>query len=408
MDIKEIFLKLTEYTIPHGKEDRLAKYLPEGIQKDEVGNYFIKIGESKTMFCTHLDTYCKKLVKVVHMIDGDKIKTNGKTILGGDNKLGCSILLYMIEKQVPGLYYFFIGEEPIHKNGGRYGSKTILKANDKIFEGYKRCIAFDRRETGSLVTRQLGRRCCSDEFGNLLKEQLKQNGLEYELDDKAYYTDTATFIDYIPECTNLSAGGWGEHTHSEWVDLSYTKLVAEAAVRINWEELKVNRIIPNYRELKKTLNKEQYNSYTKIGQIISKYNVMIANSLEYIHGISNEIKLSTWFDDIDLSLQIVDKYLILNGEKTNFSGLDRELKKKFGPVISKDEFDIISEDNKLFAVIQGETHEINFYFDHFFKINPGNTSYKFDKGGSQFCDISGMTLEKNDIFNYVKQRLNIE
>ena len=81
MDIKEIFLKLTEYTIPHGKEDRLAKYLPEGIQKDEVGNYFIKIGESKTMFCTHLDTYCKKLVKVVHMIDGDKIKTNGLSLI---------------------------------------------------------------------------------------------------------------------------------------------------------------------------------------------------------------------------------------------------------------------------------------------------------------------------------------
>jgi hypothetical protein len=109
---KSLFLNLTEYTIPFGEESRLEKYLPSGWRKDSVGNYFYQIGQSETLFTTHLDTFSENLEKVNHVIDENdpyKIYTDGTTILGGDNKLGCTILISMIERGIPGTYYFFLG-----------------------------------------------------------------------------------------------------------------------------------------------------------------------------------------------------------------------------------------------------------------------------------------------------------
>ena len=42
--LKDLFLKLTEYTIPYGHETKLEKYLPTGYKKDSIGNYYIQVG----------------------------------------------------------------------------------------------------------------------------------------------------------------------------------------------------------------------------------------------------------------------------------------------------------------------------------------------------------------------------
>ena len=109
MNIKETFLALTSKTYPYGFEKELSSFLPKGYYNDEQGNYYYKIGNSRTAFTSHLDTACKSQVKVVHKIDGMMIRTDGKSILGADDKAGVTILLYMIEKNVPGLYCFFVG-----------------------------------------------------------------------------------------------------------------------------------------------------------------------------------------------------------------------------------------------------------------------------------------------------------
>ena len=85
MNFKETFLKLTEYTIPYKHESKLEKYLPKGYKKDSISNYYIEVGNSETLFTTHLDTYSSKYEKVTHVIEGNMIKTDGKTILGGDD-----------------------------------------------------------------------------------------------------------------------------------------------------------------------------------------------------------------------------------------------------------------------------------------------------------------------------------
>ncbi len=241
MDIKETFLKLTDYTYTLGDEHLLKDRLPKDVIEDEIGNYYMKIGETETMFCAHLDTAAWQKEKVVHDIfvtkKGDTgIGTDGFTILGADDKAGVVILLNLIENKIPGLYYFFIGEE-----SGLVGSRGIIKSKPEEFEKYKRCIAFDRRDYGSVITKQMGKTCCSDEFANELIKELDRNGMKYKQDPFGIYTDSAVFTEIIPECTNLSVGYFNEHSTDEVQNITYLEELAKATVGIKWEELPIVR-----------------------------------------------------------------------------------------------------------------------------------------------------------------------
>ena len=82
-DFTQLFLDLTQSTVPHGLEYRLEKFLPTGFKTDRAGmNYYIEIGNSETMFECHMDTVGYEVEKIKHVIKGDIIKTNGNTILG--------------------------------------------------------------------------------------------------------------------------------------------------------------------------------------------------------------------------------------------------------------------------------------------------------------------------------------
>ena len=206
--IKSTFLKLTSKTYPYGYEDDFVKemqdinVLPKNLEKDSQGNYFLKIGDTRTIFASHFDTACKSQTPVVHKIQGDIISTDNTSILGADDKAGVTIMLWMIRNNVPGTYYFFIGEEV-----GCIGSGLAAKFIE--FKGiYDRIISFDRRGTTSIITHQSGTRTCSDEFGRELAKQLNNHriGLEYKIDDTGVYTDSAEFTSVIPECTNVSVG----------------------------------------------------------------------------------------------------------------------------------------------------------------------------------------------------------
>jgi hypothetical protein len=245
MDIRKKFLKLTKKTYPHGFEDQLASHLPRGYYKDQWGNYYYKIGTSKTAFTCHLDTADRSQSVVNHVIDKNIISTDGKTILGADDKAGVTILLYMIEKNVPGLYCFFIGEER-----GCIGSG---KASDDIWtKDYDRMISFDRRGTKSVITYQSSKRCCSDDFAKELSSRLNKFGMEMAPDDTGVYTDSAEFVGVIPECTNISVGYYKEHTCLEHQDMNHLIKLCISVTKIDWESL------PTVRDNSKV----EYKSYS--------------------------------------------------------------------------------------------------------------------------------------------------
>lgn len=247
MNIKDTFLSLTSRTYPHGTEADLFYLLPQDLEIDEFGNLYKIVGDKySTMFACHLDTATSALTDVDHVIDGDIIKTDGTSILGADDKAGVTILMYMIENNIPGLYYFFLGEEV-----GCVGSKKLAELHKtKKIDCITKVISFDRRGTTSIITHQCSSRCCSDDFGTALANALNIAGAEiydndtvlnYKNDPTGLYTDSAQFTRIYPECTNISVGYQGEHTFNETQNIKHLDKLAKAALLVDWESLPISR-----------------------------------------------------------------------------------------------------------------------------------------------------------------------
>jgi hypothetical protein len=241
-DVRKTFLSLTEKTYPHGHEEEVLGLLPE-LMNDQFGNYYRIIGDRPTtMFTSHLDTADHRQNKTERYstIDNgvENITTGGESILGADDKAGVTVMLYMIEKNVPGLYYFFIGEER-----GGIGSKKLANDFEQVeyVKDIVRCVSFDRRGTGSIITKQLGRQCCSDEFANALCDQYNSLGMNMSPDPTGIFTDSAMLMGNIPECTNVSVGYMNEHTGKEVQNITHLEKLCKVSCEVDWDSLPTKR-----------------------------------------------------------------------------------------------------------------------------------------------------------------------
>jgi len=348
MNIRETFLNLTQYTIPHGEEDTLRKYLPDEVVRDKFGNYHMSIGESETLFTCHLDTVSKHREKVKHVIQGDIVKTDGSTILGGDNKTGVVILLNMIEHNIPGEYWFFAGEEPTAREGGLYGSKHALAENPEYFKKFKRAVCFDRKHEGSIVVRQMARITCSNEFVESLIVEFANQGLEYKPDHTGWYTDTAVFLNVISEVTNLSSGTYKEHTVEEYVDLAYLEKVANAAVRIKWESLPAVRVAKKESSKQDgTTNIRKYNQFRnlksdrkiwiQVNKYMDMFNFLCLNDDEFEPG--TQMIYSRWHEEVRVLIKVLDGIIYLNNNRIgNLKDFENHVGIKFQHKVDIEEF----------------------------------------------------------------------
>jgi len=242
MNVKEKFLQLTSKTYPHPHDDEVLEFLPD-LNRDKYGNYYKIIGESKTVFSCHLDTADQFQKNVNHVFktddNGDEwVGTDGSSILGADDKAGVCVLLYMMENNVPGIYYFFIGEEV-----GLVGSGKVSQDFESFeyLQNVERIISFDRRGFESIITSQMGRQCCSSEFAQYLIGEYSKEGLDMMEDPTGIYTDSAIFMDLIPECTNISVGYFHEHSGREIQNLTFLEELCKSSVNINWENAPTSR-----------------------------------------------------------------------------------------------------------------------------------------------------------------------
>jgi hypothetical protein len=270
-DPKNTFLSLTSKTYPHGNEEEVLKYLPE-LDQDTHGNYYKVVGGgSSTMFTSHLDTADHRQNDTVRFTytegDDEFICTDGKTILGADDKAGVTVMLYMMANNVPGLYYFFIGEER-----GGIGSKALAMdfTNEEHLIGIKRCVSFDRRNYHSIITHQLGRNCCSSEFAKTLCAEFGKNGLKMSPDSTGIFTDSAMFMNDIPECTNVSVGYFDEHTGKERQNISYLDRLCRASTNVDWESLPTSRIVSKDEDTGESEDDEEEVAATKHKKILDR------------------------------------------------------------------------------------------------------------------------------------------
>lgn len=161
--------------------------------------------------------------------------------LGADCATGVYIMLRLLQAGVPALYCFFRQEET-----GRQGSTYYVQneSNQELLDSLTHCISFDRKGTSSIITKQKDNVCASDEFAQWLGKtaQAIDPTLKLEKDPTGRYTDSASFMDVISECTNISVGYCDQHTSRETQDMAFVEQLCQAFEKIDWLNA------PSYRD----------------------------------------------------------------------------------------------------------------------------------------------------------------
>ena len=220
--------------------DSLPDHLYADAWLDVVGNLHVDNrthSGNKTLFVAHVDTVHRKTgankirkTKTMWYADG--------AALGADDGVGCALLMHLLHAGVPGYYVFTQAEEV-----GGIGAKHLAREYPQLLAEFDRAIAFDRRGTDSVISHQGWGRCCSDVFAQGLADALNSGCDEfmYSPDDTGVYTDTAEFVNIIPECTNISCGYAHEHSDREQLDIEHFDQLAAAVLTIDWDALPVDR-----------------------------------------------------------------------------------------------------------------------------------------------------------------------
>ena len=230
--------------------DNLPPVLKGFTSVDGAGNLHVdnRVAGSRTLFIAHVDTVhrevgANKIRKTASMWYADGAP------LGADDGAGCAMLMHLIHADVKGYYIFSQGEEC-----GGIGAKYLEQTNKTLLAQFDRAIAFDRRGTDSIISHQGWGRCASDTFCQALADALNlhDDNLMYAPDDTGVYTDTAEFVDIIPECTNISVGYNSEHSQQESLNIAHFQLLADAVLRVDWDKLPTDRdpTVPEYKTTK--------------------------------------------------------------------------------------------------------------------------------------------------------------
>ena len=193
-------------------------------------------GHSKVLWSAHIDTMHRDKGKVGELTqevwvsdDGMAFVTDKADCLGADDGAGMYVMFNMIMQDVAGTYIFHRGEEI-----GCWGSGDMATHHKAWLKQFTHAIAFDRRGTTSIITHQRGERACSDALGNQLADLF---GMRYELDPTGVYTDTAEYMDIIPECVNVSIGYDSEHSHFETLDTNHVLALRDAICALDWDAI---------------------------------------------------------------------------------------------------------------------------------------------------------------------------
>jgi hypothetical protein len=235
--------EMLEYRRParsQTEEEFIRRYIDTipGVYTDQYGNRILLDPDARLMVSCHTDS--------VHRMDGRQRVTVGKdgvvslargeilsNCMGADDAAGVYTALRMIEAGVRATYVFHRDEEI----GGR-GSSWLARNYAEWLRGFQICLALDRRGTRDVIVTQSWGKCASSEFARGLAAQL---GMGHAPAD-GIFTDSANYVDLIPECSNLSIGYQNEHTTREVLDLDYLERAIVALIGVDWSRVPVVRV----------------------------------------------------------------------------------------------------------------------------------------------------------------------
>ncbi len=222
--------------------DKYVATLP-GAHRDPWGNWRVVVDDTPVLWSCHTDT--------VHYDDGrqtthyddatgilalSRFSKHHSGCLGADDTAGVFIMCEMIKRAVPGTYVFHYGEEK-----GCIGSRDLAEFDSLWLQRFDMAIALDRGGCQDVITYQIGDRCASDAFARSLANELHAVSTITLSPAHGIYTDTASYVDLIPECTNLSVGYSGAHGRSESLNCWHVLRLLDALCRLDTDMLTVDR-----------------------------------------------------------------------------------------------------------------------------------------------------------------------
>ena len=236
-----LLCQMMQYRRPAGsKTERLFRdrYLaPLGVEPDASENLILRVGEgSRALWSCHTDTVHRDGGKQAIRLVNGVIKLAGgskSNCLGADCTAGVWLMMEMIKAQVPGLYVFHAAEEC-----GGVGSDHIARKTPELLRGIDYAIAFDRYGYDEIITKQSGGLCASDEFAHSLAPMLPGR---YGPSPNGLFTDTANYVDLVPECTNIAVGYDHHHTFREHQDMTFALSLREHMIKFDETKLKASR-----------------------------------------------------------------------------------------------------------------------------------------------------------------------
>ena len=262
-----LLLDMLTYRRPAGSQteaDFIDRFIvPLGTICDDYGNHHVWIANpdgspSRMLWSCHTDTVHDRAGKqTIHydatmgVIALSKRSKRGKWVpfangvsrdssncLGADDTAGVFLCMGMIKAGVPGHYVFHYGEEM-----GGQGSGDLARYEPALLANADIAIAFDRRGSGDIITHQFGRRCASEAFAESLAAALyaADPALDYR-SCRGSYTDTAEYMDHIPECSNLSVGYANEHSANEILYSHHTFRLLAVMIKLDVSALVVTRV----------------------------------------------------------------------------------------------------------------------------------------------------------------------
>jgi hypothetical protein len=271
--------------------------------KGQVIAYVVDVKRNGVLWSAHVDTMHRDkgtsegvLTQEVWVSDdGMAFVTDKADCLGADDGAGMWLMFNMIERGVAGTYIFHRGEEI-----GCWGSGEMATHHRAWLAEFTHAIAFDRRGTTSIITHQRGERACSDALGNQLADLF---GLGYVLDPTGVYTDTAEYMDIIPECVNVSIGYDSEHSHHESLDTNHCLALRDAICALDWDSITlVAERDPTKREYRTYPNYPSYGGFnswqTARGHMPSKIDRYEIPSAERLQTSSTR-SIAEWVAEAD-------------------------------------------------------------------------------------------------------------
>lgn len=195
--------------------------------------YYVSKAKNKPTRRTVTDVERQSIIVEENMLTLDP--TSDEDCLGADDGTGVWIMLNLIAAKVPGLYCFYLDEE-----SGRQGSEWSVANNPERYEGIDMMLSFDRKGTSDVITHQMGERCCSELFAQHISHAIDPEG-GVKPDDTGSFTDSYSFLDVIPECTNICVGYYSQHTPRETQDLTWAAYLVNRLIAVDWNIVPVER-----------------------------------------------------------------------------------------------------------------------------------------------------------------------